>query len=119
MAPKNTNAASKKTGSSKEPARSEGPGPQDHETKPRVMLEDVTPEVEELQEAISTFQEEMAQLHARQEAFAEEMARQKVALEQERRDMDARGEEIRRQQEEVNWRHREAALALEAATQLA
>ena len=48
MVPKSTNAASKKTGSSKEPARSEGPGPQDRETEPRVVLEDVAPEVEEL-----------------------------------------------------------------------
>ena len=82
MAPKNTNAASKKTCSSKEPARSEGPSPQDHENEPRVMLEDVTLEVEELQEAMSAFQEEMAQFNARQEAFAEEMARQNAAFEQ-------------------------------------
>ena len=95
MAPKNTNAASKKTGSSKEPARSEGPGPQDHETEPRVMLEDVTPEVEQLQEAMGAFQEEMAQFNARQESFAEEMARQKAAFEQQRWEMDARSEEIR------------------------
>ena len=65
MAPKNTNTDSKKTSSSKEPARLEGPGPQDRETEPRVMLEDVTPEVEELQEAMGAFQEEMAQFHAR------------------------------------------------------
>ena len=95
MAPKNTNAASKKTGSSKEPARSEGPSPQDHETEPRVMLKDVTPEVEELQEAMGAFQEEMARFHARQEAFAEEMARQRAALEQQRHDMEARSKEIR------------------------
>ena len=82
MAPKNINVVSKKTSSSKEPARSEGPSLQDRETEPRFMLKDVTPEVEELQEAMSAFQEEMAQFNARQEAFAEEMARQNVAFEQ-------------------------------------
>ena len=95
MAPKNTTAASKKTGSFKEHARSEGPSVQDRETEPRVVLEDVAPEVEELQEAMSIFQEEMAQFNARQEAFAEEMARQNAAFEQQRREMDARSEEIR------------------------
>ena len=80
---------------------------------------EMTPEVEQFQEAMGAFQEEMAQFHARQEAFAEEMARQRAALEQQRRDMEARSEELRQQQEEVNQRHREAALALEAATQLA
>ena len=96
MAPKNTNAASKKPGSSKEPARSEGPRPQDREIEPRVLLEDVTPEVEQLQEAMGAFQEEMAQFNARHESFAEEMARQKAAFEQQKREMDARSEEIRR-----------------------
>ena len=116
MAPKNTNAASKKPGSSKEPARSEGPGPQDHETESKVLLEDATPEVEQLQEAMWAFQEEMAQFNARQESFAKEMARQKAAFELQRWDMDARSEVIRRRQEEADRRHREAALALEAAT---
>ena len=111
MAPKNTTAASKKTGSFKEHARSEGPSVQDRETEPRVVLEDVAPEVEELQETMSAFQEELAQFNARQEAFAEEMAKQ-------RREMNARGEEIRQQKEEADRRHREAAVALEAATQL-
>ena len=119
MVPKNTNVASKKTRSSKEPARSEGPGPQDRETKPRFVLEDVTPEVEELQEAMGAFQEEMAQFNARQEAFAEEMARQKAAFEQQRQEMEARSEEIKPQQEEADRRHCEAVLAPEAATQLA
>ena len=55
MAPKSTNAASKKTSSFKEYARSEGPSVQDRETEPRVVLKDVAPEVEELQEAMSAF----------------------------------------------------------------
>ena len=42
------------------------------------MLEYVTLEVEELQEAMEAFQEEMAQFNARQEAFAVEMARQRL-----------------------------------------
>ena len=65
MAPKNTNVASKKSGTSKEPARSEGPRPQNPETEPRVFLEETTPEVEQLQEAIGAFQEEMMQFNAR------------------------------------------------------
>ena len=59
------------------------------------MLEDVTPEVEQLQEAMGAFQEEMAQFNARQEAFAEEMTRQKAVFEQQRREMDTKSEEIR------------------------
>ena len=66
MAPKNTNAASKKTSTFKEHARSEAPSPQDPENEPKVVLEDVTPEVEELQETMGAFQEEMAQFNARQ-----------------------------------------------------
>ena len=48
MAPKNTNVASKKSGTSKELDRSEGPGLQNPETEPRVFLEETTPEVEQL-----------------------------------------------------------------------
>ncbi|XP_062080718.1 uncharacterized protein LOC133785506 [Humulus lupulus] len=66
---------------------------------------------------MGAFQEEMAQLHARQEEFAKEMARQRAVLEQQRRDMEARSEELKQQQEEVNRKHREATLTLEAATQ--
>ena len=95
MAPKNTNVASKFSGTSKEPTRSEDPGPQNPETKPRVFLEETTPEVEQLQEEIGAFQEEMVQFNARQESFAEEMARQRAALEQQRHDMEARSKEIR------------------------
>ena len=61
----------------------------------------------------------MMQFNARQESLAEEMARQRAALEQQRRDMEARSEDIRERHEEVDQRHCEAALALEAATQLA
>ena len=47
--------------------------PEDPE-EPRVVLEEVVPEVEQLQETIGVFQEEMAQFNSRQESFAQEMA---------------------------------------------
>ena len=87
--------------------------------EPRVVLEDVVPEVEQLEETMGVFQEEMAQFNARQESFAQEMAKQKAELEWQRQEMEAKNEEIRKRQEEADRRHREAALALEAATQLA
>ena len=84
--------------------------------KPRGVLEEVVPEVEQLQETMGVFQEEMMEFNARQESFAEEIVRQKAEFERQRQEMDARNEEIRKCQEEVDQRHQEAALALEAAT---
>ncbi|XP_062085337.1 uncharacterized protein LOC133791424 [Humulus lupulus] len=60
----------------------------------------------------------MMQFNTRQESFAEELARQKAAFKYQRREMDARSEEIRRRQEEADRRHREATLTLEMAMQL-
>ena len=58
--------------------------------EPRVVLEDVVPEVEQLQETMWVFQEEMAQFNARQESFAQEMAKQKAELEWQRQEMEAK-----------------------------
>ena len=51
--------------------------PEDPE-EPRVMIEEVVPKVEQLQETMEAFQEEMAQFNARQESFAEEVVSQKA-----------------------------------------
>ena len=48
--------------------------PEDPE-EPRVVLEEAIPEMEQLQETMGVFQEEMAQFNARQESFAQEMAK--------------------------------------------
>ena len=61
-------------------ARSAHVTPKDPD-EPRVVLEDFIPEVEQLQETMGVFQEEMAQLNVRHESFAEEIARQKVEFE--------------------------------------
>ena len=58
-------------------AKSANMTPEDPE-EPRVVLEDVVPEVEQLQETMGVFQEEMAQFNARQESFAQEMAKLKA-----------------------------------------
>ena len=50
-------------------AKSANMTPEDPE-EPRVVLEDVVPEVEQLQETIGVFQEEMVKFNARQESFA-------------------------------------------------
>ena len=50
-------------------AKSADVPPKDPE-EPRVMIEEVVPEVEQLQETMGVFQEEMAQFNARQESFA-------------------------------------------------
>ena len=49
-------------------------------------------EVEQLQETMGVFQEEMAQFNARQESFAEEIVRQKAEFERHRQEMNAREE---------------------------
>ena len=83
----------KKTTSST--AKSASMTPEDP-NEPRVVLEDVVPEVEQLQETMGVFQEEMAQFNARQESFAQKMAKQKAELEWQRQEMEAKNEEIRK-----------------------
>ena len=61
--------------------------PEDPE-EPRVMIEEVVPEVEQLQETMGVFQEEMAQF----ESFAEEIVRQKAEFERQRQEMNTREE---------------------------
>ena len=56
------------------------------------MIEEVVPEVEQLQETMGVFQEEMAQFNSRQESFAEEIVRQKAEFEKHRQEMNAREE---------------------------
>ena len=87
--------------------------------EPRVVLEEVAPEVEQLRETMGVFQEEMAQFNAHQESFAQVIAKQMAELEWQRQEMEAKNEEIKKHQEEADQRHCEAALALEAATQSA
>ena len=65
--------------------------PEDPE-EPRVMIEEVVPEVEQLQETMGVFQEEMAQFNARQKSFAEEIVRPKAKFERQRQEMNAREE---------------------------
>ena len=72
-------------------AKSANVPPEDPE-EPRVMIEEVVPEVEQLQETMGVFQEEMAQFNARQEFFAEEIVRQKAEFERHRQEMNAREE---------------------------
>ena len=93
--------------------------PKTPEVEPQIVLEEVTPEVEQLQEAMGIFQKEMLLFIFRQESFTEEIAKKKVEFEKRKREMDDRSEEIKQCQEEVNQRHREAALALDVATHLA
>ena len=56
------------------------------------MIEEVVPEVEQLQETMGVFQEEMTQFNAREESFAQEMARQKAEFERQRQEMNTREE---------------------------
>ena len=97
-------------------AKSANMTPEDPE-EPRVLLKDVVPKVEQLQETMGAFQEEMTLFNARHESFAEEIARQRMDFERQWQKMDARDEEIEKSQEKADQRHREAALALEVATQ--
>ena len=53
-------------------AKSADVPPKDLE-EPRVMIEEVVPEEEQLQETMGVFQEEMAQFNARLKSFAEEI----------------------------------------------
>ena len=64
-------------------AKSANVTPEDPE-EPRVVLEEVVPEVEQLQETMGVLQEEMAQFNARQESFAEKFARQKAEFKNQR-----------------------------------
>ena len=72
-------------------AKSSDVPPKDPE-EPRVMIEEVVPEVEQLQETMGVFQEETAQFNARQESFAEEIVRQTAEFERQRQEMNAREE---------------------------
>ena len=64
-------------------AKSANVTPEDPE-EPRVVLEEVVTEVEQLQETMGVFQEVMAQFNAWQESFAQEMAKQRADFEWQR-----------------------------------
>ena len=73
-------------------AKSPNMTPEDPE-EPRVVLEKVVPEMQQLQETMGVFQEEMAQFNARQESFTQEMAKQRAEFEWLRQEIEAKNVE--------------------------